>query len=300
MLLNYGSSTRRFIRRCVNLLRRYKDYPGIEILDGEAGNLFIADALVKDQPQLIARIGGTELQVIKAFELNQKIPEETRIGIGRDSGVFPQNDEMLLNFYKIYIEAIKSSDALGVWYMPYESKVIKKYAPQAKLFPLRSLEPYYWNNPWSRVLKGKTVLVIHPFSESIQNQFKKKDLLFKDKPGILPDFNLKTYKSVQSLNSNPTEFLNWEDALHHMQKEVENIDFDIAIIGAGAYGFPLGSYIKKNLRKSAVLLGGATQILFGIKGNRWNNYGLYNEHWTSPLESEGIPNKNKIEGGAYW
>ena len=50
--------------------------------------------------------------------------------------------------------------------------------------------------------------------------------------------------------------------------EISEIDFEIAIIGAGAYGLPLGAFIKK-IGRQAIHLGGATQILFGVRRARW-------------------------------
>ena len=50
-----------------------------------------------------------------------------------------------------------------------------------------------------------------------------------------------------------------------MKNQIVKTDFDIAIIGAGAYGFSLAAFIKK-IGKKAVHLGGPTQVLFGIKG----------------------------------
>jgi len=51
-------------------------------------------------------------------------------------------------------------------------------------------------------------------------------------------------------------------------------------------------------------LGGATQLLFGIKGRRWDSHPViskcYNEHWIRPL-SEEIPEKAKlVEESCYW
>lgn len=43
------------------------------------------------------------------------------------------------------------------------------------------------------------------------------------------------------------------------------INFDTAIIGCGAYGMPLAAQIK-NAGRQAIHLGGAVQLLFGIKG----------------------------------
>lgn len=88
-----------------------------------------------------------------------------------------------------------------------------------------------------------------------------------------------------------------------MEDKIDKIDFDIAIIGAGAYGLPLTAYCKE-IGKQAVQMSGATQILFGIKGKRWDEHPyiskLYNEHWVRPMTSETPPEIEKVEGGSYW
>ena len=88
-----------------------------------------------------------------------------------------------------------------------------------------------------------------------------------------------------------------------MNNEIDKIEFDIAIIGAGAYGLSLAAHIKRSGRK-AIQLGGATQILFGIRGHRWETHPIisnfFNEHWINPNEGE-IPNGYKnVENGCYW
>lgn len=71
--------------------------------------------------------------------------------------------------------------------------------------------------------------------------------------------------------------------------------------------------------KTAVHLGGGLQLLFGIKGKRWDdsNYGvkefaqyeglmdkpycsLYNNHWIRPLPSDTPKNIKKLDGAIYW
>ena len=87
-----------------------------------------------------------------------------------------------------------------------------------------------------------------------------------------------------------------------MYSEVMKYDFDVAIIGCGAYGMPLAAKIK-NGGKIAIHLGGATQLLFGIKGARWDHHPLsrmYNEHWTRPAEEETPKASQLIEGACYW
>ena len=121
---------------------------------------------------------------------------------------------------------------------------------------------------------------------------------------MLPDFELKTIKAVQTIAGQKSEFETWFDALDSMKEKIRNIDFDIAIIGCGAYGFPLASFVK-DLGKQAIHLGGVTQLLFGIKGKRWEEWKHYTElrknngeNW---IYSDEIPeNYKKIEGGCYW
>lgn len=128
-------------------------------------------------------------------------------------------------------------------------------------------------------------------------------MLFENQ-SILPDFSLLTVKSVQSVGDNTGGFSNWFEALNHMKRELVKKDFDIALLGCGAYAFPLAVYIKSELKKQSVILGGALQILFGIKGARWDNHPiiseLYNEHWVYPLEEEIPDGHKKIENGCYW
>jgi hypothetical protein len=84
-----------------------------------------------------------------------------------------------------------------------------------------------------------------------------------------------------------------------MYEKTKEVDFDIAIVGCGAYGFPLASRLKED-GKIAIALGGLVQLLFGIKGRRWDNSDLYNEHWVRPSARETPVRAGKTDGGAYW
>ena len=127
-------------------------------------------------------------------------------------------------------------------------------------------------------------------------------MLFED-GNVLPEFELKTLKAVQSIaNNTSTGFVDWFDALNDMKKQIDSIDFDIAIIGCGAYGFPLAAHVKR-IGKKAVHLGGPAQVLFGITGKRWEENEVskfINEHWVRPSQTEIPQNSNKIENGCYW
>lgn len=88
--------------------------------------------------------------------------------------------------------------------------------------------------------------------------------------------------AVQSLGGENNGFTTWFEALDWMKQEITSKSFDICIIGCGAYGFHLAAHVKR-IGKQAIHMGGATQLLFGIKGNRWENpmYGV--KEWGIPL-----------------
>jgi hypothetical protein len=225
--------------------------------------------------------------------------------MSNNAGFFPADDNSLDAFSGLYLDILRQADALAVWFNQYEDVICNTYCRDAELVHLDCLAPYHFANPWSLRLAGRKVLVIHPFAESIQRQYaEKRRLLFAD-PEVLPEFELKTVKAVQSIAGSKVKFATWFDAYHHMCDEMASIDFDICLIGAGAYGLPLASFAK-SLGKQAIHMGGVTQILFGIRGRRWEElYAettalLFNEHWVRPMQSETPASKDIVEEGCYW
>lgn len=168
---------------------------------------------------------------------------------------------------------------------------------------LEHLEPYrYQNNPWSAALEGKRVLVVHPFAKTIESQYKRRTDLFNG--NVLPEFELQTLVPPQTISGNrDVRYGTWFEALRDLEDQVDARDFDVAIIGCGAYGFPLAAHVKRSGRQ-AVHLAGATQMLFGIRGKRWDvkpiSKELYNESWVRPSKEERPKNAGIVEGGCYW
>lgn len=266
----------------------------------------IIEELHKDKPSMIARFGSTEIKAILYPQIPGLIKPFLKERIFQNmntlSGFFPSTKENIYKFSKMMIEDMKLLDVLGSWRM--EERFLIKYFPHAKRIPLKMLEPYFFENPWSQALEGKKVLVIHPFSETIESQYyNNRSNLFTDKR-ILPEFkSLETIKAVQTIAGNRGEFSDWFEALDSMKHQIDKKDFDIAIIGCGAYGFPLAAHVKR-LGKKAIHLGGPTQILFGIKGKRWlehSNFStIINNYFVFPDERDKPKNNTKVEGGCYW
>lgn len=310
-----------FIKKIIKKIFLHKKEIIVDYEDAEA-NEIIKNKLKENIPLMICRFGSVELDCIinylsiknkkKYFIVNsikyildKSGPfwwdKRTKYSMRNNAGFFPVENEYLEKYAEHVLKSIKNIDILGSW-LEGEKYVEKFYPSNLKKVRLKNLEPYYHEFPWSEILENKKVLVIHPFAETIQTQYMKRNHLFKNK-NVLPDFELITYKPIQSIAFEETNFSNWFEALDFMCNEISLIEYDIAIIGAGAYGFSLANFAK-NSGKQAIHLGGATQILFGIKGKRWEEReffkNLFNENWVRPDEKEKPKNAKNVENSCYW
>ena len=291
---------------CAGMYRKIRlklDYLGMDLQTEAEGNRIIGQALQSDAPFMVGRFGAVEMRCVHKWMNKQPYSKQEREQALYAAGIFPNDDATLDRFCEIYTASMDKCDCLGVWEVTGEKKAIQKYIPNAKLFPARSIEPYYHEQPWSAYLKGKKVLIVHPFVGTIRRQIDHKDRIWTNHD-ILPEFqSVKFVKAVQSNAGAKPIQKDWFEALEFMMEEISKQDFDVAIIGAGAYGFPLATYIK-SLGKQAIQMSGATQILFGIKGKRWDTHPIistfYNQYWTRPSESETPASTQKVEGGSYW
>ena len=292
-----------------------------EIHRGRSANDILVGVSSGSIPSAVSRLGTTENTLVKYFVENQEngecvFPENLTKAIKELSGFFPLDDALLSRFARETLEHLGEVDVMAVRsdigehsFWRFEDFFITKFARQSALIDLNALLPLGDPSSWTKSLKGKRVLVIHPFAETVARQFEKRQDLF-DIPDFLPDCDLDVLPAVQSVgdNSSKTGFATWFDALDSMRAEIARRDFDIALIGAGAYGLFLASECKKQGRVG-IHIGGATQLLFGILGRRWTDPNspdsssvlpYVNEHWIGPQASEVPAGASKVEGGCYW
>lgn len=298
--------------------------------DRTIANQQIYELLSSDKSCMISRLGSTETNIVlnylsitsKTSFLKKAIKYmSTDIGLPvwdemcfkyceRYSGIFPPNKELLSKFSEQYLNDMKEMDLIGSF------QYGEKYLPLSKSLTyvhLECLYPFFVDNPWTRALQGKKVLVIHPFESTIKKQYANRTLLFENQD-VLPEFDLKIIRAVQTLDRTDKRFNNWFDALRYMEEQIDKIDFDVCLLGCGAYGLPLAAYVKR-MGKKAVHIGGGLQLMFGIKGKRWDNNAyrwkdlpqldtnysqLYNEYWVRADENERPKTADKVEGACYW
>lgn len=275
------------------------------------GNNLIYESLESNIPQAVGKLGSTELASIKKYLRYRNLLESeklTRIDreiLFNNSGVFPPTYEVFESFCNYYIsDILPELDTLAVWFNLEEADIAKKYARKSNFIALGSLETYINKNEntWTRWLRDKKVLIIHPFKRSIDLQYSKRKLIWPNQ-NILPDFELKTIAPPHYPSMIKPIYRTWFESLENLKYQMSEVEFDIALIGAGAYSLPLAVHAKK-LGKHGIHIGGALQIYFGIYGNRWEAIPeikkLKNEFWIRPLQEDTPPNISLVENGCYW
>ncbi len=286
-------------------------------LSGLDANKELQKKIISGEPFFAGRIGFFEMAAMRAYEFSkEKNYDIVMKNLYQCAGFFPLEKEYGHQFLQVMKESINTCDYLGYTGEPMENYFINKYADKnmkvSEHFDF--LQPWMFpNNPWSAALKEKKVLIVHPFENTIKQQYEKRDKLFIG-TSILPKFELKIFKALQTTGDlKDDRFDNWFEALDYMTEEIMKIDFDVAILGCGAYGFPIGARIKQ-AGKQAIHMGGTSQLLFGIMGKRWDGTGpnsttreiafeirpYYNEYWAYPLEEDTPISAKEVEYGPYW
>ena len=308
----------------------------------EEGYKFLYDSIKNSlsnkkpvKPIMIGKIGANELLVIyQSIGILQNQITDFAEDIKREgcvtAGIYPPTKEGFLIFVKAYLDAIKSMNIMASWndnILQVEEHVwtnciindknTNEHYGLVELTTLESFytEPKYW---WQNLYENKTILIISPFVKSIQTQL---DLNKRDKvwSGKWTNFWSKsiTFKYIKfphpyyiSSDADKSSYpKNLDLLLKKYQDEIDKVsDFDIALVGTGAYSILLCDYIKRIKKKNAFHLGGGLQMMCGVYGHRWEpsfNKSPFlkeymNEHWIRPLSEEIPPIYQAQENGAYF
>jgi hypothetical protein len=262
------------------------------------------------KPFMAGRLGAVELAAMRTFEFeDQRILSKNLAQLCSNAGFFPEDAALLPRFYEEMAAACRQTDYLAAWFQPFEDYYIRHVFPaDMHVTYLHYIDPFRCpKHPWTEALEGKKVLVIHPQAALIQSQYDKRRAELFPGTNILPEFTLYTQKAVQtSAGEQDARYATWFDALEAMYQEAMKTDFDLAILGCGAYGFPLAAKFKASGRQ-AVHLGGITQVLFGIHGKRWDedkNHRFLQQYdsdaWVRIDSGNRPKDAAKIENGCYW
>ncbi len=301
----------------------FASLPVKKLINFESADDFISELISQDRPGLVARLGGTEARFLGEY---LKLKRFTRIGISskfmarlsprwkrrsRDvhalSGFYFQDWNEVERFSSEYLRALSCTDILGAWGVAFTwVEGINLDSKKTKVIPVGFtapwVEPYApGKTPWSRSLEGKRVLVISGFAESIMSQHANLSKAFAKTE--YPVFKLSVIRAPIVTGERDNGGKSWLDLLNDMKNAISKEEFDVALIAAGAFSYPLAAYVK-DMGKVGIHCGGGLQLFFAIMGNRWNNspevLKYVNEFWVRPSKSETPNNVNEIENACYW
>ena len=279
------------------------------LLSVDEGAALMADVTGKGTPAAIGKIGASELRACREASrlvngsstvVSKTVLSELHV----NAGVFPPMASTIVQFANCYRRIAAEIDVLAVWFNEGEREFVESHVPAARLMRVIPLEPYAASrSPWSVNLAGKRVVVVTPFSRSVESQYARRRKVWAARPEILPEFHLRTVQAPFSDGLVKSPHKDWFAALETLKCELAREPFDFALIGCSAFSLPLAVEAKR-LGGIGIHLGGATQLLFGILGARWDDSEylrqFVNENWVRPSAEERPPDFRNIEGGSYW
>jgi hypothetical protein len=236
-----------------------------------------------------------------------------------NAGLFPARPDVIDAWCEhMFRVVLPTMDLMVEWnptYKLHEHYFLETHAPHSKRTVLRALEPYYEDDLSARytlaIPSGSKVAIISPFFDTILEQGPKLHTIWPDKPmwnESITCIPIQTFFSPL-VTSLPTQQWPgaagtcWEAACDMIVDKVRAVGAKYALVGCGALSLPIVAALK-TVGCIAIHTGGATQIMFGIKGRRWDNHGViskfYNDSWIRPAHHE-IPEKSAaIENGCYF
>ncbi|HVU38612.1 MAG TPA: hypothetical protein VHC95_09770 [Opitutales bacterium] len=290
-----------------------KHYAGRDIGTPEEDHRHIAAVIRARPPAAIGKIGGTECRVLNYCERLVQVDWPRQLSWRRAgwqiyelSGVYPYGKETFYRFAEHFRSILGECDILAPWFNKGEERLIRKYAPQARLmsFPALSYPPFDPHPAWPAALEGKRVLLVSPFTESARQQHARLDQVWPNNPDMRPRYELLTLRTplYSHLLKEPV-YPDWFAGLEQLSAQMNAMDYDVALVGCGAWGLPLCVNARRQ-GKIGIHLGGVTQLFFGIRGKRWDEYpwlkSVYNDCWIRPSAEEAPQHVDRIESGCYW
>ena len=201
-------------------------YAGRKVTPDYEGNEIMKDLILSNKPFLVGRPGASEIFLFIQSDMLRKglrtpAQDQDYKGTYINTGIFPRTVDFINKYTPFAEDALSQCDLLNVSYCVMEDYIYKTYMKKdAQLTYIRSLDYWRFKEPWTKALKGKKVVVVSPFADTIKKQYEIREKLYEDTE-ILPEFTLYTVKAVQTGgNEKDDRFADWFEALEYMYNEV--------------------------------------------------------------------------------
>ena len=287
---------------------------------------YITKKCAESKPFIIPRISGIEnniavyMRVIKERGSNapphlQEYIRKIIPAMKNNAGIQLSSMDTLYHYSDDYLRAFEQCELFAGWdiqgnYIGHIGQshdyMQKAYGASRTVFWALALDifHYIYNQPWTHALKGKRVLIISPFEETLREKIPIREKLY-DGVDLFPDCEITVLKPPQTQAGETSREFSVELADFKTRVNAVLDTFDVALVSCGGYANPICAHIFDK-GKSAMYVGGVLQMYFGILGERWvkerpDIVRLFtNEHWSRPKESERPKNSKNVEGGCYW
>jgi hypothetical protein len=280
------------------------------LLSPEAGNAWIADLVKSGKPASCGKLGVVELRMLRLWQQHKDAaghlatwtPWKAEM-LKVNAGVYPTDPDTLSKWAAIFEDAITQLDGSAIYFNFGEYRTLRSLSPNFMPMDDTAFEGFYFDEPWTQHLAGKRLLVATPFASTVEAQSKRLPEIWAKHPKTLFDVHVETIRVPLSAGISTPEYPTWVDGLNAMKREMESKTFDALFVGAGAWSVPLAAHAKR-LGKFAIHLGGATQLMFGIKGGRWDDNPRINrfftDAWVRPGPADRPKDAHKVEKACYW
>lgn len=236
-----------------------------------------------------------------------------RVHAYRQCGVFPDDEESMLEFIRRFGKTCQEMDYLAVatgW--PALSRLFP--GPSPTILEMNGLEPdrsqpYDVRNCYLPTLEGARVLLVSSMAELLVDRANTDTFervwsntgapWFKPASVDALDFPFIYDEGVQAHHSSVWQI--YDNVVERMQ----STEFDVALIAAAGLGSPI-ALAAKRLGAIGISLGGHLQVLFGVHGKRWQEDAAwsslyFNDAWVTPPTSLRPDNSRGLaDDGAYW
>ena len=251
------------------------------------------------EPYIIPRVG-----FIEATSAHD--PENANISkMKNDAGIKITYAESINRWAAKYYDAFRSSEIYLAWSSSHgdnsHTNITSKDKKRIWTHCLDVFEQIE-RRPWTLALRGKRVLLISAFQESIKKQLTKPHAYGIN---LFPECSFVYLRPPQTNGNMPS--YEWDIELVRFYVELDAIkdDYDIALVSAGGFGNLMCDHIFKG-GKQAINVGGVLQMYFGIYRAGWlierpkilGNY--LNEHWCRLSGDERPEDFINIENGCYY
>jgi len=306
-------------------------FKNIRFNDNDLLYNYISGKLEKGENFIIPRISGHENnfaffgKIIQNNVLNRVEPvipgeihnyfQNTVPIMKRNAGIRVSNIDSIVKYSNMYLRAFENCDIYGGWeawghYIPHilqSHNFITTTFLTKQSFWVFAMDIYHYiySRPFTTALRGRRILIVSPFEESIRSKLEIRNKLY-DGVDLFPNCSFVFIKPPMTNGDNPSDEFDVELSRFYTRLDKLKEKYDVALLSCGGYANPIANYIYENHGASAIYVGGVLQMYFGIYGGRWLKERadvlklFMNNNWSRPSEEEKPVNSSSIEGGCYW